>query len=280
MTELGAFFWYSIPQQAVSLERARRAWRAAQLDVAYLPESRKPEHVAAEACSTVDRSTTGPSFLQIENTKTRLLYEVRTPRGDVELVFTKATGEFACLDEEVLRRVRAVYERNGSRLPAHKQRSALRTFLLDAGAENLHGSIYFMPTGMKRDGHTGLELLAYAAGMVIELYGEESNFHRIFVERDPLQTAYIGDAVDRVLLHEIGDLTVEVRHMLDAEKPRKWRKDKIDALVYRKVRLERRVDRWEALLPDRPPAAAMDVLTLMDDAVNELVVKTEAPLIV
>lgn len=271
MTELGVFFWYSLPGEMRSLEQVRRVWRQNGLDVDLLPKSRKPADVAAEACSVVDRGISGPSFTQIENSKDALVYLTTSLGAGHEVRFVKATGEFVCLDDELLRQVRDIYEYNGTRLPPHKQRRSLTDYLLAAGAENLHGSIYFMPAVGEAISH-----LQSAWAMVDALYDENAEFHMIPVQAEQSQLEYVGRSVDRVLTSEIEGLTQEVAAMLEKEPHRKWRSDRIDAIVNRQRALEARGDRFAELLAQAPPAA-FAAARVMDDTIAELLRHVEIP---
>lgn len=274
---LGTFFWYSIPQEHVSLEKVRRAWRAQGLPLRFLPESRKPADVAAEACNQVAAGAVAWATIhQTENSSTRLTYLVaplgNTPEG-TELVFDKATGEFACANGRVLELVRGTYEHNGSRLPPHKQRQALRAMLLAAGAENIHGSIYFLP----ENAAYGAELLVKTWQVVVTLYGEAAEFHRVPVEDTGLQRGYLIPATTRVIGEEMDELTREVNRMIDTERPRKWRSDKIENLVQRERALLIRAERIRDLLGCENLS---ERILAMREAVQEIVSLTEAPVIV
>lgn len=273
MQQLGAFFWYSIPQEMRSVEEIRRVWRKNGLDVELLPKSRKPADVAAEACTIVDRTAGSPSFVQVENSSQQLLYTASSLTGEVEVVFDKRTGEFVCLDETLLRHVRSVYEHNSSRLPSHKQRQALRAFVLAAGAENLHGSIYFMPAL-----GDGLEKLNSAWRMVFALYGEEAEFHVIPVDATALQVGYVKAAFDHLLEGEILALTAEVRKMTETDPHRKWRSDRLETLQRSQQALEARGDRFAELLGE-PPARAFAAARQMDEVISALVEQATPPVI-
>ena len=287
MMILGTLFWYSIPQQMLSLERVRRAWRTVGLPASYLPRSRKPADVAAEACSTINRQGRW-TFEQFQNGSSLLAYHVTRPKGEiVDLVFNKETASFASFDQQLLRAVERVYEQNSGQLPPHKQRQALRAYLLDSGAENFHGSLYFMPRGfiggtalgsgslVARD---GLAILHDVKAMVASLYGEAAVFHGVPVHDTPDQLEYLRHAMDELLADEVDQLTKEVHAMLGLGRTRKWRSDRIETIRQRQQLLRRRENRFTQLV-GQPLPRTREIAKSMDQAVADLVALTETPVI-
>jgi hypothetical protein len=281
MSLLGQFYWYSIPPKMISVERARRAWRRVGLPDGYLPASRKPADVAAEACGSVDRSSAPFALTQVENSSRRLLYEVTSGVGGevIELVFNKQTADFASLDAELLRRVRAIYEQNGSRLPDHKMRRAVRAVLLDVGGENLHGSIYLMPRrGRTPEPHgIGETWLGWMQSVVLELYGEEAVFHRVPAPATADQIDYVRSAVTRILVDEVNELVAEVSGLLEAKRSRKWRSDKITTIKKRADDLQARYERFVDVVDELGQVS--DVLPGLHELVGELVDAHEPPVV-
>lgn len=271
MNAIGEFFWYSIPQGMMPLERVRRAWRTAGLPLDHLPQSRKPADVAAEACGLA-LQTAVQSFTQIENSKERLLYRVESNGIVHDLIFDKSSASFSCLHGDVLRTVVGYYEANGSKLPAHKQRQVLRDFLLSCGAENLHGSIYFMPTPY--------EVLDKVETMIVTLY-PRAEFHWIAVNREETrQVDYLAHKMTEILRTEMNLLKAEVRQMIVEERPRKWRRDKIETLMARQDTLNERWARFHVLLGDGELLELSPISTAMGEAVKELLLSVDDPLIV
>jgi hypothetical protein len=273
---LGHYFWFRLPNRPLSLERVRRAWRTNRLDLRHLPEQRKPADVAAEAVTSAAATMLTSTFTQTENSDAHLLYRVEMREGDVaELWFDKQTASFACLNEQILDRVRLLYEQNSTRLPAHKQRQAFRALLLAGGAEYLN-PVYFMPVNeIIRDPKA---LLHRTCDIVQVLYGESAVFHCVPVENSPDQVAYLKAAIDRLLDLEITGLNNEVQRMLEDENPRKWRSDKVEGIVRCKRALEARGDRFADLLGG-PGARTFQSATLLDNAVTELLTVTKGPVI-
>lgn len=260
---LGSFFWYSIPRVHLSLERVRRAWRSAGLNVGYLPKSRKPADVAAEAC-TLTAKLQGFPLVQIENSADRLLYRAEGLNRPSELTFDKELGAFASLDDRLLGVVQRFYEQNSSKLPQHKQRQALRAFLLDHGAENIYGANYFMPRHRE-------DYLQAVGVMVHDLYGGSAEFHAVPAPDDVAQRAYLHAHMSVILGGEMGELAKEVRAMVDLGRQRKWRSDAIQAITKRRDDLIGRTLAMEQILGDD---LELGERALMLDAIRDLLLWT------
>lgn len=273
---IGHYFWFRLPNRPLSLERMRRAWRTNGLDLRHLPEQRKPADVAAEAVTSAATTMLTSTFTQIENSDAHLLYRVEMREGDVaELLFDKNTAAFSCLDEQLLDRVRLLYEQNSTRLPAHKQRQAFRALLLASDAQYLD-PVYFMPVG-KID-NDPKALLYRTRDTVQALYGDSAVFHCTPVEQTPAQVSYLMTTLDRLFTLEFTALNNEMQRMLEDEHPRTWRSDKIEGIIRRKLALEVRHTRFSVLL-NQPLARSFTAGQKLNEAMEELAEITEGPVI-
>lgn len=170
---VGSYFWYSIPKDSIALTRARKAFKDAGLDPAMLPTERRGEHVAMDACSSVqgvrsnghreeihaDKVVRDGHFLiyqitrhvwdeqnrLIEHPKAlRVLYDFESESLSFEALGGASIDEVAHLRDEI----QTYYDKHGSRLSGHNFRTILRHYVEAAGAENMRGQsggIYFLP---------------------------------------------------------------------------------------------------------------------------------------
>lgn len=168
---VGYYTWYSISDEMKSLERVRREFRAAGLDVDRLPKSRRLADVAAEAVRKIEHGPRRNGTIvetrveQVVNTSDEIVYQVTRHVWDMakrqidhpkamRVVFEKDTGEFTFepldrgqeidgLEEAIL----ANFEANTTKIPGHKLRTILRHYIEDMGAESMRdgGAIYFLP---------------------------------------------------------------------------------------------------------------------------------------
>lgn len=215
---VGAYCWYSINDEMVALTKVRRAFRDNGLDVSRLPDERRPEHVAQEACRKVERVTTNGHreeirAEQVDRNEDFLIYQITRHVQDkanrviehpkaLRVLFSFADGtlSFQTLEGSKRREVQGLidqiqehFDKNQNRMPGHKLRTLLRHYVEAAGAENMRGhsgGVYFMPRtnplaqGSKlRDHHgdsiDGLEFLDQIKSMLTQVYGRAPEFHRV-----------------------------------------------------------------------------------------------------
>jgi hypothetical protein len=226
----GSYLWYSIPDEMIPLSRFRKAMRDAGLDVTRLPKERRGEHVAAEACKSVERVVTNGHrevvrSEQVVRTGDVLVMQITRHVQDkanrviehpkalrVIYDFTKGALIFEPLDGSKMADVQSLadeiqehFDKNGTRVPGHKIRTILRHYVEAAGAENMRGQsggVYFLakrnplaPGNKLREHHgeviDGREFIGQIKGALTVIYGRAPEFHEIPCINDEGQREFL-----------------------------------------------------------------------------------------
>ncbi len=275
----GEYFWFSIPDAMMSLERVRKAWKAAGLDVDRLPKSRRPADVAAEAIRKVEHGPQRNGTIvetrveQVVNTPSEIIYQVTRHVWDLEqrqinhpkavrVVFEKARAEltFEPLDEGeeiegIERDIRRHYEANGTKIPGHKLRTILRHYIEEVGAENMRGNagaVYFFPRlNRQRDDSivNGREFVGKVVEMLRLIYGTPE-IHRVPCVNDEGQREYLErrfvENCDKDL-ESYRDKLLELLATKD-QRTRGFRADMVSNLIDERSRMTERRAKFEAIL--------------------------------
>lgn len=205
---VGGYFWYSIGDAMVPLATVRAAFEDAGLDVSRLPEERRPEHVAQEACRCVEETRSNGTRIviraeQVDRDKHFLIYQITRHVQDkanrviehpkalrVLYSFDDGSLSFEQVDageqvDGLQARIQAHFDANQAKMPGHKLRTILRHYIEEAGAENMRGKsggVYFiaknnpLPTISKLRPHhgdsiDGFSFLAAIQKMLGSVYG-------------------------------------------------------------------------------------------------------------
>lgn len=226
----GAYLFYSIPEDMLSLRSVRKAFVDNGLDESLLPSERRPEHVMQEACRTVEGVKTNGHreevrAEQVLRTSQALVYQITKHVQDkqnrviehpkalrVIYDFNQAALVFEPLDgakmsdvQEMVDKIQAHFDGNATKIPGHKLRTILRHYIEAAGAENMRGGsggVYFLakfnqvPTWSKiwahhQDGIDGFAFIAQIQAMLEQLYGTAPNFHSIPCINDEGQREFL-----------------------------------------------------------------------------------------
>jgi hypothetical protein len=241
MTEIGSFFWYSVPDESVSATRVRRAWRAAELDVGYLPRGRRNADVAVEAVKL-----SSAELQLVETTDEALVFRgasgvLRFVRSSEQWVAGELGSITSAVTADHYREITGLYERNLNRITAHKHRYALRTLLADRGAEHIHGPVYFMPTW-------GSDHLGRLDAMLFALYAS-AEMHSIPIPSTSLQLNYVREHLRRNFQGRMVSLTDDVV-AASTMRGRRIRQDRVDTIMRDCHELVERLKRLAGVVGD------------------------------
>lgn len=226
----GRYFWYSIPQQSLSLARVKRAFKEAGLDESILPDTRRGEHIMMEACSSVERVEQNGRRIeihadQVDRTSDFLIYQITRHVQDkqnrviehpkaLRVLYGFDSGKLSfealggATTEEVqflIDEIQDYFDTHGTKLSGHNFRTILRHYVEGAGAENMRGQsggVYFMlretklPSSSKlRDFHgdsiNGAEFIAAVKTALTGIYGRAPEFHEIPCINDEGQREFL-----------------------------------------------------------------------------------------
>lgn len=216
---LGRIGIYGHPDEDHPLTDVLRAWGSRGLDVADLPDVRRPVDFFMTACASVKKRRRGDGERweiaadEFENIPGRCAYQITMKRWDqaerviehekaMRLTFDKATSvievtpldgwtaDLKRLEDAIRNKYRA--DVRDSTVTGNKIRNAIRELLLAIGAQNLRspqraGGVYFVPreyttkTGQRK---ATLPILEGLQGFVDNLYGERGNFHLVRCAND------------------------------------------------------------------------------------------------
>jgi hypothetical protein len=309
----GAYAFFSIREELIPLTRVRKAFKDAGLDVDRLPEQRRADHVAQEACRKIERVVQNGHreeirVEQVDRTKAFLIYQVTRHVQDKEnrvvehpkamrVIFDLSTLAFEFdplegakmadvqpLADEIL----ANYEKNATKMPGHKLRTIVRHYIEAAGGEMMSrsGGVYFMArlnpitSSNKLHAHHGDSIDGFAfleqmTAAMTAVYGADADFHTVPCVNDEGQRAYLK----RKFLENCSDDLKGFRDEcmdLVAEKDkrvRSFRGDLRDRLIDQRASMDARRVKFAEILGETLEELDRD-MTLADSALSKFL--TEA----
>jgi hypothetical protein len=282
----GFYLWYSVSDQMVPLSTICSAFDRAGLDVSRLPEERRPEHVAQEACRSVEEIKTNGRRITVraelvDRDRDYMIYQITRAVQDKEnrvvehpkalrVLYSFADGSlsFEALDpgeaiDDLQSRIQTHFNANMAQMPGHKIRTLLRHYLEEAGAENMRGTsggVYFLakvnplPVGSKlRTCHgeviDGQKFLDAVMAMLTEIYGA-ADMHVVPCINDEGQREFLKR---KFLENCAGDLKEYRDELIElvkskADRKRPFRMDMRSNLIMRRQQIDARRVKFQEIL--------------------------------
>lgn len=294
---IGDYFWFNIPDQAVSEITVKRNMKAAELPEEWIPRSRQPAHVAQEAIRSVegDRSNGVKRRVivaEVAQDERSLIYQVTLQTWDKELavieheksmrvIFDKALGDFEAFDHleayEPLKGlegdIREHFEQHASKMPGHKIRTIIRHGLEKAGATNMSESgksaVYFME-------HKEVDLLRAAQTFISATYTgrglhSKGNLHIVPVvndegQRELIRRKFVETCDDD--MRNFRDRLLDLVRTKD-QRVNGFRSDLISNLIEERKKLTERRSQFEGILNENLSALDQSA-KLADKALTKL----------
>lgn len=285
----------SVSDRGVPLKMLQREWISEGLDIALIPEERKPVNVYQEACRLI---ATGKRGVPSDNRITEILSEMVTnnegecvyqitrsikdktqriiehPKA-IRMVFNKFTGDISSeiLDRDAAHALAGIeqkvldhYNANVKMVPGQHVRTAVRETLLSLGATNLvkSASIYFVPIA----GYSTVEALQR---VLDNLYGGDAYIHVL----PWLNTEAAAEIVEKHHTADVksqcADTVAEIHNRLSTagNGAPKVRRDYVANKINERRALAQRIKEYESLLGSEVEEIK-EALSMLDDQIERL----------
>lgn len=295
---IGFYALFNVPDRPISASKVHALWTAEGLPPHLIPNAREAKHAFMAACRSVETRTRperGASNQRMTEIKANMVMEtpdeviyqithlVRRPTQEVidhpktmRVRFNKHSEYLhwepldkrfdASVVDEMGRAIEAHFNRNQTKLPGTRVRSAVRGLMLDLGGTNVRrkaGGVYFVP----KEGKDDLDSL----GRILEtLYGEDSELHLIPCANADGEREMIERHFSVNVTTEVDELMAEVSEALNGDSERRLRKDRVNNILQRRQQLAQHRERYTRLL-DTELEEVGEKIGLLDQQLTSLI---------
>lgn len=283
---MGFYALFTVPDRLIPANKLAKAWAAEALPMELVPKNRKSVDTFKNACRSVEtrrqdsqRETEIKVDRVIENdaecvyqitrmVRDRTNKEIEHPKA-MRVTLFKANDDlfFERLEtghEEEMTAladaIREFFDKNGSKVPGSKVRSAIRGVMDRSNATLIRKGVYFVPKEHKRKLDGISEVLDH-------LYGDDSLTHLIPCANADGEKAVIERHMTEQVQREADELMTELASRL--QEGGKIRKDRLGNLIAKRQKLAAHRKAYEALLGKQ-----LDVIgskfSLVDDQLDKL----------
>jgi hypothetical protein len=312
---IGSYFWSSIPEDSIAIRKVKKAFAAAGLDESLLPTERRPEHVAMQACRSVERVVSNGHreeirYQQVDRTNEFWIGQITRHVQDKEnrvIEHPKALRVmysfehdkllFQALDETkmedvvpIVREIQAHFDANGQRIAGHNLRTILRHYVEAAGAEKVskRGGVYFLArenklsAGNKLRAHHGeviehAEFLAKFEAALVGIYGDTADFHRLRCINDEGEREFLKKKFVENCAEDLKEYRDNLIELLATKDERKrgFRTDLRARLVEQRAELDQRRAKFADILGETLSELDRD-MKLADQALVRFINEADA----
>lgn len=295
---IGVYALFMLPDRPVSASKIHRLWTAEGLPPHLVPNARESKHAFMSACRSVEtrkRPEKGSSERMTEikanmviETPFEVIYQithlVRDPDNEVidhpktmRVRFDKEYEEIRWepldpqFSEDTLDdlgyAIERDFEKNHTKLPGPRIRSAVRGLMKDLGGTNVRrkaGGVYFIP----KEGRNDL----MALGRILdEVYGEDAELHLIPCMNADGEREMVERHFSVNVTTEVEELMSEVSEALNGgPEARRMRKDRVNNILQRRHQLAKHHGRYVKLL-DTELEEVGEKLGLLDQQLDALI---------
>lgn len=295
---IGFYALFNVPDRAVSASKIHRLWTAEGLPPHLVPNARETKHAFMAACRSVEtrkREERGPGDRMTEikanmvmETPTEVIYQithlVRRPSQEVidhpktmRVRFSKTMEymDFEPLDKrfspdlikELGEAIEGHFNKNQTKLPGPRVRSAVRGLMGDIGGTNVRrraGGVYFVPKDAKRD-------LDALGRILTELYQDDAELHLIPCANAEGEREMVERHFSVNVTTEVDELMAEVSEALHGgENKQRMRKDRVNNILQRRHHLALHRERYRRLL-DTELEEVGEKISLLDQQLTSLI---------